>query len=199
MGDETHNDSRATTRPKPTSTASLRPAKFWKGMIEFFGQRWAESFGAEPSPLWVQAIESLTDAQLKDGIARVMKSGAQHPPTMPDFLVLARGIARTVEWKPEPSKCSDAQKLATQWFMHRSVRHRFVGMDANRDYAGFEHPLHTELAFEVLRLAEGHLLLVSEKDPQATKERFERLADAEAERIYPRALAIAWLAEHGLH
>lgn len=184
MGDETNRDSRATSKRKPDLTASSRMLRFWKGMTELFGQRWADSYGSEPGKLWLEAIDSLSDHELKDGIARLMKSGAQHPPTLPEFITLARGISRTQEWKPDPNKATDAECLASQWFLQRSKKFRFVGMPRDA---------HFTLHSDVSAIARAHLLLMSERDPAAVPQRFERLADEAAERIYPAARARQWL------
>jgi hypothetical protein len=154
-------------------------------MHELFGQRWMESYGSVPTPLWNQALNSLTDAQIKAGIARLMQSGAEHPPSLPRFTDLARGVSRVPE-APSAVECDAAIRLSGQWFVHRSVRLRFVGMNLDD---------HRALYREVVDAAKMHMLLLEDEDPAATPEKFTAAADEIAERIYPARYAKAWLSK----
>jgi hypothetical protein len=153
-------------------------------MTDLFGARWLETYGDEPSPLWTNQIERLDDAQLKQGISTVLKSGAQHPPSLPEFLAHCRrqlNVPSTyVEYYATPD-----ESIAGRWFVRASLQLRFVGFTE-----------HMALRNRAMELCRHHLALMADNDPEATEERIQGQLDAAAEEIYPRANAVAWLAAH---
>lgn len=83
-----------TTGSAASSKSERRAFLLWNRMRQAFGTRFLEQFGIEPNDLWIRAVESLTDAQIKLGLERMVKAGTSHPPTLPEFVALAT--------KPEP-------------------------------------------------------------------------------------------------
>ena len=129
MGDETTSHERPASSRRSTQSTQPRTARFWKAMTEMIGPRWTETYGEAPSPLWTSAIERMSDAQLKTAIARVMRSGTAHPPTLPEIFAYATKPAATADTSLPAPRCTPAEILANRWFMHRSVRQRFAGID----------------------------------------------------------------------
>lgn len=78
------------TRQSASTDSSPKTRRFWKAMLELFGERWTQSYGPEPSPLWTSAIEMLSGPELKTAMRQLLNSGAEHPPTLPKLLELAR-------------------------------------------------------------------------------------------------------------
>ena len=200
MGDETTNLARpATSKPSKHSTPP-RTARFWRAMLDMIGPRWTETYGEAPSQLWTSAIEAMTDAQLKTVITRVMRSGTAFPPTLPEIVAYAtRPAATTDTFVPAP-QCSEAELLANRWFMFHAVRQRFAGID-NPDHElrtlhAAQHPRDSleQIRERATEICAGHLMLVAEQDPAATKERLLGFLDAMAEEIYPAEKAQRWLA-----
>ena len=191
MGDEPRRAD--STKPLPPfappgagTKISPRAIRTWSNLHALFGQRWIDNYGSVPSPLWQKAIDDdLTPAQVRAGIDRLMKSAAEHPPTLPQFLDLCRNVA-SVRVEAPRREVDRAHACTAQWFLHRLVRQRFVGII---EHSGNQSLF--DLQAEVLAIARDHFMLVEENDPSATPERFMELADAAAERIYPERLAIA--------
>lgn len=104
MGDETTvlDRERTTTRSKSSTAASQKVERFWQGMLELFGQRWVTSYGTTPTTLWTSAISSLSAKELKTILHRMLTSGAQHPPTLPELVELARPPGEKPSRFPEP-------------------------------------------------------------------------------------------------
>ena len=42
-----------------------RPEKFWDRMFELYGMKWANSYGTEPSKLWIETIDALPNHKIK--------------------------------------------------------------------------------------------------------------------------------------
>lgn len=105
MGDERPDSSRPTTRSNAGARNSAdRAADFWKAMKELFGSRWTDQHGEIPSPLWTQAIATMTPAEAKRVLRSLLTSGKAHPPTLPELIEFARpGTAESSKAKhPDP-------------------------------------------------------------------------------------------------
>lgn len=104
MGDETTvlDRGRTTTRDKSSTAVSPKVERFWAGMLELFGQRWVTSYGTTPTTLWTSAVSSLSAKELKTILHRMLTSGAQHPPTLPELVAFAREPGDKPSRFPEP-------------------------------------------------------------------------------------------------
>lgn len=63
-------------------------------MLEMYSDHWEKKNGTEPSDMWRNAINSLTDEQLKFGIdecRRRIFNGNPWPPNMANFLAMVHG------------------------------------------------------------------------------------------------------------
>lgn len=131
-------------------------------------------------------------------IARVMRSGTAHPPTLPEVIAYAtKPVATADTFLPAP-RCTDAEMLASRWFMHRAVRSRFRGIDNPdgevrvHERASLPRDTLADIRQEAVRICEAHLMLLDEHDPYATSERVLGLLDRMAEEFYPTSSAEQW-------
>lgn len=195
-------------RPSSSSTNASPPsqvmARFWRAMQHLFGLRWNQNYGQEPSPLWAAEIDRLSAEQIATAYRRLLKSGASHPPTLPEFLELARKPTSVADTYVAPPNCAQFELAVNNWFLSRSVQFRFCGIDNPNfevrmsrngdDIAGTPRPtleLIRERAMEISRM---HTMLADDVDPAATNERLVHQLDEMAESIYPASAAELWIA-----
>lgn len=87
-----------------SSSQTAAADRLWQRFGEMFGARFFESFGPKPSDSWKDAVKELRHDQVKAALVKVRNSGSPHPPSLPEFLSLAKNV-RPVELqphKPEP-------------------------------------------------------------------------------------------------
>jgi hypothetical protein len=118
---------------------------------------------------------------VKQALQTILKAGSTHPPSLPEFLAYARS-ARPTPPPREEAICSPAEIAINRWFVHRSLRLRFVGMNYDD---------HFRLRREVLALAEQLVPHMDATDQADVAAAF----DVVAERIYPERCAREWLAD----
>lgn len=138
MGDERPDSSRPTTRSSGGArTSADRAADFWKAMKELFGSRWTDQHGEIPSPLWTQAIASMTPAEAKRVLRSLLTSGKAHPPTLPELIEFARpGTAEKSTAKhadPHTADWNAARKTVMDGIAKLSRDRRVEFTDADRD------------------------------------------------------------------
>lgn len=76
---------------KDYTTGSARIAVVWKEMLELFGRQWIDSHGDVPSQAWQREISKLPADRVGRGIMKVLGSGSQWPPTLPQFISYCTG------------------------------------------------------------------------------------------------------------
>lgn len=195
-----------------SSTSSSQPsqvmARFWRAMQHLFGLRWNQNYGEKPSPLWAAEIDRLSDAQIATAYRRLLRSGAAHPPTLPEFLELARKPTEVANTYIAPPDCSQFELAANNWFLSRAVQFRFCGIDnpdfevrvsrtpPTCDIGATPRPLLAQIRTRALEISKMHTALASDGDPSATNDRLVELLDAMAEDIYPKSAAELWIAAH---
>lgn len=64
---------------------SRRAKRVWERLIQAYGSRVADSFGAEVPKPWQELIDNLTDAQIAYGLRQVIRESLAHPPTLGQF------------------------------------------------------------------------------------------------------------------
>jgi hypothetical protein len=145
-----------------------------------------ETYGAEPSVLWENQINVLNDAQVKQALNRLLKGASAHPPTLPEFLALAKSYALPAQNKfpDDARKLPNDETMAARWFTRRCMDLRFVGCSPE----GI-----SLLRREAIRICQFHLALVSENDPAATEQRIAGLLDDLADELYPIEYAGEWM------
>lgn len=62
----------------------------WRLLGQTWGSRFAENYGPTPNEAWTAALESITTDAAKYALRKLVLSGSPHPPTLPEFLALAR-------------------------------------------------------------------------------------------------------------
>ncbi len=72
-------------KEQPASSVSERNGKIWHSLGEIYGRAWIREYGAEPGKIWCQMFNSLTDHQIREGIAHCVKEFKVHPPRMGQF------------------------------------------------------------------------------------------------------------------
>lgn len=77
-------------RRDSTSYADNASRRLWDRFGEMFGARFYDQFGSEPSEAWVEAVGEVRADQIKSALTKIRNSGAQFPPSLPEFLALAR-------------------------------------------------------------------------------------------------------------
>lgn len=85
-----------------TAFDSRRAAQVWLRMTELFGKRWTDNNGTTPPLSWVRAIEQLSDDQIREGLGRILHSGAKHPPPLPEFVEFCEPKNTPVECRVNP-------------------------------------------------------------------------------------------------
>lgn len=80
-----------------SSDVSLRRMRWlWLRMTEIFGHRWVSSFGADAArgagSVWAKGLADITDAQIADGLGRVIVAADEWPPSLPAFRKLCCDI-----------------------------------------------------------------------------------------------------------
>lgn len=84
------------------STNSGASKRLWDRFAEMFGARFYDQFGTEPSESWKSAVSELRNDQVKAALAKVRNGGSQYPPSLPEFIALARNVKAPQE-QPKPA------------------------------------------------------------------------------------------------
>lgn len=75
-----------------SSTSGQRANQVWERMLGCFGESLIRKFGEEPPQEWAAGISMLNDYQLQQGMRRMLYSGKQTPPSLPEFIKLCRTV-----------------------------------------------------------------------------------------------------------
>jgi hypothetical protein len=71
------------------SRGPSRAEQLWRHLCGLFGvDSVKRRFGLQAPAEWTGALSSLTDAQLRNGVDKLTKSGAEHVPSLPQFLAM---------------------------------------------------------------------------------------------------------------
>lgn len=65
-------------------------AMVWQRLTSIYGHKWASQYGATVEPLWGRAMQSLPVERLKIALSRCAKRDDAWPPSLPEFMALAR-------------------------------------------------------------------------------------------------------------
>jgi hypothetical protein len=86
--------------------------RLWQRFGEMFGARFFESFGPKPSESWTEAVKDLRHDQVKGALSRIRNSGSAHPPSLPEFISLAKNIQPYPERPAAPAPVHPLQGAA---------------------------------------------------------------------------------------
>lgn len=79
-------------RQDSNSYAENASRRLWDRFGEMYGARFYESFGSEPSKSWTDAVRELRHDQVRVALAKIRNSGQVHPPSLPEFVALAKNV-----------------------------------------------------------------------------------------------------------
>jgi len=65
---------------------SEKAQHLWDCMADMFGSVWYERHGEQPTRIWIEAMERLSEREISLGIRRLVWSGAKFPPGLPEFI-----------------------------------------------------------------------------------------------------------------
>jgi hypothetical protein len=82
--------SNASTQPRRTSS-EIRAALVWRSMVELYGPAFLTAYGDSPSPLWLSAIEKLTETECARGLATLADEAREYPANLTQFAAACRG------------------------------------------------------------------------------------------------------------
>ena len=68
-----------------TRAPSARAKRLWQRLIEWYGTRIIEQYGAQPPDDWCQVIDEADNDTVKRGLSVIRSRYVQHPPTYPQF------------------------------------------------------------------------------------------------------------------
>lgn len=91
-----------------TSGSESAADRLWLRFGEMFGARFAEQFGPKPSEMWIDAVKELRNDQIRGALRRILNAGAAHPPSLPEFIALAKNVSPP----PPPPVRSDYDNYA---------------------------------------------------------------------------------------
>jgi hypothetical protein len=73
------------------SRTPSRAEQLWSHLSGLFGgEALKRKFGMTPPQEWASALSYLTDAQLGHGVEKLMRSGAEHIPSLPQFIAMCK-------------------------------------------------------------------------------------------------------------
>jgi hypothetical protein len=77
--------------PQAEYSTPSRADQLWRHLSGLFGaEALKRKFGTRPPAEWDGALRSLSDAQIANGVDRLLNSGSEHIPSLPQFLALCR-------------------------------------------------------------------------------------------------------------
>lgn len=162
---------RTAQRPEHSRTADL-----WRRFIGCFGgDAVHRKYGEEIPPEWIGMVAQLTDAQLEKGLRRMVHSGTNHVPTLPEFVKWCRtiggdyedGIARSQITYTRDDDYSAARQFANlvlvDWLTWRLRGKREIYLDETTARAMYA---------KAREIADVFDMLEKDADPEADTERF---------------------------
>ena len=81
--------SRESMRQRSTSS-TVRAGLVWRSMTELYGAAFLAAYGEQPSPLWLSAIEGLTDDECRAGFTRLARQAREYPCNLTQFVAACR-------------------------------------------------------------------------------------------------------------
>lgn len=87
--------------------SSNRAAAVWNAMTELYGTAFVTAYGAAPSPLWLAAIERLSDDACRKGLTRLASEAREYPANLTQFVAACN--------YREPARFSSPPPTAEEW------------------------------------------------------------------------------------
>lgn len=92
-------------------------------MGELYGHKWTSAHGEQPTALWIGLISTLTDAQVRTGLALCATSGEDWPPSLPGFRSLATNCPEAIGMPSADAAWSEAMQVARRWKRPDQITH----------------------------------------------------------------------------
>jgi hypothetical protein len=67
----------------------------WRLLGQTYGHKFADQYGPSPNEAWAAAMASMTADQAKFAFRKLVDGGSPFPPTLPEFVALAKGAPRS--------------------------------------------------------------------------------------------------------
>lgn len=114
-----------------SSSQTAAADRLWQRFGEMFGARFFESFGPKPSESWTDAVKELRHDQVRAAIGKIRNSGAAHPPSLPEFVALAKNVKPQEFNRPADKPVGDDYVLlGNRWLLAFLLRTGGVPEDA---------------------------------------------------------------------
>lgn len=113
----------------PKSERAIR--KLWVLMTDAFGHKWVSQYGeTDAGGTWARGLAGLTGMDIARGMARVVASGVEWPPSLGGFRALCEPtpdqIGAVSIDKAFIEACRNAHPVATRHWSHQAVFHAAV-------------------------------------------------------------------------
>jgi hypothetical protein len=92
---------------------SKRAKQLWQRLIEWYGTRIVEQYGAAPPADWCCIVDELDNTAVKRGLSIIRARHIQHPPTLPEFDQAMRPKQDSAPQGPNPAERLCAYVLKT--------------------------------------------------------------------------------------
>lgn len=85
----------------------------WVQLAEMYGKAMYRDHGTEPPPLWLEAIDRLTDQELWRGLTNLAEEALPFPPNLGQFVAACKHIPEGRPWLNQPKQIEDNRPLGT--------------------------------------------------------------------------------------
>lgn len=115
-----------------------RANKFWQRMLELYGVKWVNSYGDEPTEMWVNLIDSLENYQITWAIKSLMNTGDSFVPTMPQVVTLARSAHKPLNPNQAAIEAESKEYTPDQCEANRKKLKRVMLAAQSGEFKGME-------------------------------------------------------------
>jgi len=112
---------RPSTESRPPAESGRTVLAFWTRMAEMYGHKWTSQQGDKPTALWSKAISGLSADELREGIRGCLANGHSWPPSLPEFMAMAKprkreneGMYRALPQLPAPKSSQETARRELQ-------------------------------------------------------------------------------------
>ena len=113
---------------RPRGLPKEQIENLWSLMANMFGHKWVSSYGREPDPdrIWSATLYDLSEPQIRAGLRALADSGAEWPPSAPEFRQLCLNPGGEL-WETRRIQLADQERAM---MLPAPVRHKDVGARA---------------------------------------------------------------------
>lgn len=115
-----------------------RANKFWQRMLELYGVKWVNSYGDEPTEMWINLIDSLENYQITWAIKSLMNTGDSYVPTMPQVVTLAKSAHKPINPNQAALAAEQQEYTPEQCEANRKKLKRVSDAALRGDFKGLE-------------------------------------------------------------